>query len=103
MLNLKFTMKIVFKHKNLTFIAFFLASVFCFLHLLITKDDIKHETKLRLENNTIEDIQKNLKKSHLFISGFTRSGTTLIRAILDVHPLIECGPETKSKLKYLRL
>jgi hypothetical protein len=93
-------MKIVFKHKNITFIAFFLASVFCFLHLVITKDDIKHETKLRLENNTIEVIQK---KSHLFISGFTRSGTTLIRAILDVHPLIECGPETKSKLKYLRL
>ena len=47
-------MKIVFKHKNITFIAFFLASVFCFLHLVITKDDIKHETKLRLENNTIE-------------------------------------------------
>ncbi len=96
-------MKIVFKNKNITFIAFFVVSVFCFLHLLIAKDDdIKHETKLRFENNTIEDKEKNLKKSLLFISGFTRSGTTLIRAILDVHPLIKCGPETKSKLKYLR-
>jgi hypothetical protein len=98
-------MKIVFKNKNITFIAFSLISLFCFLHLLITKDDIKNETKLRSENNSgpTEDIEKNFKKSHLFISGFTRSGTTLIRAILDVHPLIKCGPETKSKLKYLRL
>lgn len=29
------------------------------------------------------------------VGGYGRSGTTLMRAILDVHPSIRCGPETK--------
>jgi hypothetical protein len=50
-------------------------------------------------------VTKNLESKKeiifpIFIVGFIRSGTTLIRAILDVHPLIKCGPETKSKFFY---
>ncbi len=33
--------------------------------------------------------------SLIFIGGFGRSGTTLVRAILDVHPNIYCGAESK--------
>ena len=31
----------------------------------------------------------------LFIGGFPGSGTTLLRVMLDCHPLINCGPETR--------
>lgn len=31
----------------------------------------------------------------IFIGGYGRSGTTLMRAIFDAHPNIRCGPETK--------
>jgi hypothetical protein len=35
---------------------------------------------------------KNIRKSPLiFIGGYARSGTTLMRAILDVHPTVSCG------------
>ncbi|KAL3309933.1 Tyrosylprotein sulfotransferase [Cichlidogyrus casuarinus] len=33
-------------------------------------------------------------KPYIFIGGFPRSGTTLMRVLLDVHPDISCGPET---------
>ncbi|KAH8877472.1 Protein-tyrosine sulfotransferase A [Schistosoma japonicum] len=31
----------------------------------------------------------------IFIGGYPRSGTTLMRVLLDVHPMIRCGPETR--------
>jgi len=36
-----------------------------------------------------------LDKSPIFIGGAGRSGTTLLRVILDTHPNIVCGPEFK--------
>lgn len=38
--------------------------------------------------------EKISKSPIIFIGGYPRSGTTLIRAILDVHSAVSCGPET---------
>ncbi len=36
----------------------------------------------------------NMTKNPIFIGGEGRSGTTLLRIVLDTHPNISCGPET---------
>ncbi|CAF0771740.1 unnamed protein product [Adineta steineri] len=42
-------------------------------------------------------IRYNSSSEHpvIFIGGMPRSGTTLMRAILDSHPLVRCGEETR--------
>jgi len=39
----------------------------------------------------------------LFIGGVPKSGTTLMRVLLDVHPAIRCGPETHVIIDVLKL
>ncbi|KAF7260942.1 hypothetical protein EG68_01813 [Paragonimus skrjabini miyazakii] len=36
----------------------------------------------------------SLETPLIFVGGHPRSGTTLLRILLDVHPMIRCGPET---------
>ena len=40
------------------------------------------------------------KKAIIFVGGMPRSGVTLMRAILDSHPLIQCGPESRIVSKF---
>jgi len=48
-------------------------------------------------------IKNKPDSSFIFIGGKARSGTTLIRAILDVDSTIKCGIETKIIPRFLKL
>lgn len=53
-----------------------------------------------LERNSFKRYQTNNKNTSferpvIFIGGMPRSGTTLMRAILDSHPSVRCGEETR--------
>lgn len=39
----------------------------------------------------------------IFIGGMPRSGTTLIRAMLDAHPDVRCGEETRVVPRILQM
>ncbi|CAF0707254.1 unnamed protein product [Brachionus calyciflorus] len=50
---------------------------------------------LTIKKSCKYDLESIRKLPIIFIGGYGRSGTTLVRAILDTHPNIKCGPETK--------
>lgn len=53
------------------------------------------ETSKRSEELQRRDYNSSSLKPIIFIGGMPRSGTTLMRAILDSHPLVRCGEETR--------
>ncbi|RNA43352.1 hypothetical protein BpHYR1_027322 [Brachionus plicatilis] len=46
-------------------------------------------------NDDLERIELFINRPHIFIGGSMSSGTSLLRSILDMHPQVKCGPETK--------
>lgn len=52
-------------------------------------------------DNKLYSYDKNMPI--VFIGGMPRSGTTLIRALLDAHPDIRCGEETRVIPRVLNL
>ena len=54
------------------------------------------KTNLSLEQGSQRrDYNVSALKPMIFIGGMPRSGTTLMRAILDSHPSVRCGEETR--------
>ena len=58
-----------------------------------------HHHKVVIGNGTI--YHKN--STIVFIGGVPKSGTTLMRVILDIHSGIRCGPETHVIIDVLKL
>ena len=86
--------------KNKTFLCISL-SFFCIFYLLNSITDVPtskncHCSPKQDENRKkTTDLDSLFSSKLIFIGGYARSGTTLMRAILDVHPDVSCGPETK--------
>lgn len=78
----------------------FVIAVYIFSFLLLqAKNLVLFQSFSRLgeapTTNDIINLSEFNKSPVIFIGGYARSGTTLMRAILDVHPMVSCGPETK--------
>lgn len=72
---------------------------FCFIAYKICANILKSQPK---KFNMILDFKHQVKQLNnfllqptIFIGGSMSSGTSLVRSILDVHPSVKCGPETK--------
>lgn len=88
----------------LTIFSFSVITVF-FLGLNLSKVQQSQEIVVPREkcfnqdenSQSIYEIHTNRikEKSMIFIGGMPRSGTTLMRAILDSHPMVHCGEETR--------
>ncbi len=62
--------------------------------------ELQHDISYGSKSIDIEELQRrdynsSSLKPIIFIGGMPRSGTTLMRAILDSHPLVRCGEETR--------
>jgi hypothetical protein len=58
---------------------------------LCYKED-EHKLRFSKDNKTVlYNLHEIEKYPMIFIGGYARSGTTLMRAILDVHPSVTCG------------
>ncbi len=75
--------------------------LFAFFFLLSSNNNsIQLQTPYLTNSNRFQEYQRrdynsSSLKPIIFIGGMPRSGTTLMRAILDSHPLVRCGEETR--------
>jgi len=83
------------------FLIIIILVLFLFHFLLSTFiNSIQQSTRYVSKSNNVQDLQRrdynsSSLKPIIFIGGMPRSGTTLMRAILDSHPLVRCGEETR--------
>lgn len=63
--------------------------LFIYLLTLICSHKEPYATRLKKSLDNI------FEEPIIFVGGYEGSGTSLMRSILDVHPEVKCGPETK--------
>ncbi len=82
-----------------TFLLFILFIVILLTYYLFSSNNDflkpQQETIKQFEVFQQRDYNSSSLKPIIFIGGMPRSGTTLMRAILDSHPLVRCGEETR--------
>ncbi|CAH8290643.1 unnamed protein product, partial [Schistosoma turkestanicum] len=91
---IKKTKMIIFRRSVLLYMIILLFAIALFCHIFTGFFTII-EPELNSTSNKSQQI--------IFIGGYPRSGTTLMRVLLDVHPMIRCGPETRVIPKLLNL
>jgi hypothetical protein len=84
----------------LIIIIILLLLAFCLLSSSSNNNFIQQPISYVSKSNNVEELQRrdynsSSLKPIIFIGGMPRSGTTLMRAILDSHPLVRCGEETR--------
>ncbi|VDP68087.1 unnamed protein product [Schistosoma curassoni] len=88
---------------------FGLCSVYIWALFIISKYIIHNRPELTQPINKLEEIPKLSTDADLrnlpliFIGGHQSSGTGLLRVLLDVHPMVRCGPEPIVTRKILKL
>lgn len=92
------TMRSMSKKGMLYFMVAFVLLFVMFYHN--TPCDTNTAIMVQKEGKIIYDQNKNAIPYHremplIFIGGMPRSGTTLMRALLDAHPQVRCGEETR--------
>lgn len=89
-------------YRQIFFVILIIVIFLVLIHQLFASihEPTDHLNKFALKSNSIDefhrrDYSNSSMKPILFIGGMPRSGTTLMRAILDSHPLVRCGEETR--------
>ncbi|XP_038059083.1 protein-tyrosine sulfotransferase 1-like [Patiria miniata] len=87
------------KRKMARLIALLLLTTCVVFGVLSTRDAKVYVVQKNTQHVVYDDNQKEYTYDRssplIFVGGFPRSGTTLMRALLDAHPDVRCGEETR--------
>ncbi|KAE9554895.1 hypothetical protein FO519_001923 [Halicephalobus sp. NKZ332] len=80
---------------RLRYFLLFILLILVFIYYYGNSDDSSKVNKGVLQPIISNDGRVDVQSPFIFIGGIPRSGTTLMRAMLDAHPFVRCGEETR--------
>ncbi|XP_055339750.1 protein-tyrosine sulfotransferase 2-like [Paramacrobiotus metropolitanus] len=78
---------------GLVFLVMLYLSSFLWPLQCVTDDGVRQGFVMDKNNKKVYSYDHNIPL--IFVGGMPRSGTTLMRAMLDAHPMVRCGEETR--------
>jgi protein-tyrosine sulfotransferase len=81
-----------FDYKSIALLLSIIALLYSYLNF---QNKCKEYLKSNKSLSSINSSNYSRQTPIIFVGGIPRSGTTLMRAMLDAHPLIRCGEETR--------